>query len=116
MALTTDTSILTAVANDYGYAAVFERQVQALAQAGDVLVAISTSGNSENIARAAKAARDKGCVVIGLTGKSGGRLVALSDQCVVVPYETTALIQELHITIGHIWCGAVDESLTSSES
>jgi len=106
MALTTDTSILTAVGNDYGFDAVFSRQVQALGAQADVLVAISTSGASINIIRAVQAARAKGMVVIGLTGR---RELAGSDVCVSVPSGDTPRIQEVHGLVIHAWCGMVDE-------
>ena len=108
IALTTDTSALTALANDYGYERIFARQVDALATTGDVLVCISTSGNSENVLAAAMAARERGCRTIGLTGANGKRLASLCDVTVLVPSTRTARIQEAHITIGHIWCEMVD--------
>lgn len=111
IALTTDTSILTAVGNDYGYDAVFSRQVEALGQAGDVLVAISTSGNSANVIAAVAAARRRGLEVIGLLGRDGGKLQQLVDVALTIAVPETAHIQECHIMIGHIWCAAVDASL-----
>ncbi len=108
IALTTDTSALTAVSNDYGYEQVFARQVEALAAAGDVLVAISTSGKSRNVIRAAEVARALGCKTIALTGKDGEPLVSLCDVAVSVPSERTARVQEVHIIIGHLWCEMVD--------
>ncbi|QQS41968.1 MAG: D-glycero-beta-D-manno-heptose 1-phosphate adenylyltransferase [Acidobacteriota bacterium] len=108
IALTTDTSALTALSNDYGFEKVFERQVEALAVSGDLLIAISTSGNSPNVVRAMMKAREIGCTVVGLTGSKGGKFAALCDACVVVPSERTARIQEAHITIGHIWCETID--------
>ena len=111
IALTTDTSVLTAVGNDYGYDRVFERQVLGLGRRGDVLIAISTSGCSTNILRAAVAARGIGLTVIGLTGRSGGQLGPLCDFCLRVPSDSTPLIQQLHITAGHAICGAVEERL-----
>src|SRR2546421_5408766 len=109
IALTTDTSALTALANDYGYELVFARQVQALATSGDVLIAISTSGNSANILAAVKQARDLGCVAIALTGAGGGQLAKICDASVVVPSDRTSRVQEAHITIGHLWCELVDK-------
>jgi D-sedoheptulose 7-phosphate isomerase len=109
IALTTDTSALTALANDYGFERVFARQVEALAVEGDCLIAISTSGNSPNVIAAVMEARRKGCKVIGLTGAKGKKLASLCDQVILVPSERTARIQEGHITIGHIWCELVDD-------
>lgn len=111
IALTTDTSALTAIGNDYGYADVFSRQVAGLAVYGDVLIAISTSGNSENVNRACEVARDKGCSVVALSGKGGGALNALADVSIVVPSSTTARIQECHILIGHLFCGLIEDAL-----
>lgn len=108
IALTTDTSILTAVANDFGYATVFERQLLAVARPDDVLLAISTSGNSENIIRAAWAARDLGAIIIGLTGSAGGELRNLCDPCICVPSADTNHVQEMHIAIGHFIAGFVE--------
>ena len=110
IALTTDTSILTAVANDYGYESLFSRQVEALAQPEDVLIAYSTSGNSENVLRAATLAREKGCKVIALSGRDGGKLSALADVELRVPSNVTARIQEAHTFIGHVFCSAIDEA------
>lgn len=111
LALTTDTSVLTAIGNDYGYDRVFERQVQGLGRAGDVLIAISTSGHSANILKAIAAARAGGLFVVGFTGASGGAMAALCDLCLRVPSDSTPLIQQLHITAGHIVCGLVEERL-----
>ena len=108
IALTTDTSALTAVSNDLGYEEVFARQVAGLAQTGDVLIAISTSGKSKNVLRAAEAARERGCKTIGLTGATAGPLGSLCDITVAVPSTRTARVQEAHITIGHLWCEMVD--------
>ncbi len=107
-ALTTDTSALTAIGNDYGYEHVFARQVLALATPGDVFVAISTSGNSPNVILAAEAAKSRGASVIGLTGQGGGKLKPLCDICLCVPSVSTPHIQEAHITLGHILCEIVD--------
>ncbi len=109
VALTTDTSILTAVGNDYGFDAVFARQVEALARAGDVVVGFSTSGNSPNVLKALQAAKACGAVAVGLTGRSGGKMAAVCDLCIKVPADVTARIQEAHILIGHIVCQLVDE-------
>lgn len=107
LALTTDTSVLTAIGNDYGYEQVFAKQVQALAVAGDVLVGISTSGNSPNILAAMRAAREKGCATVGLAGRNGS-IVPLCDFALLVPHERTALIQEIHIAVGHLLCKLTD--------
>ena len=109
IALTTDTSALTAVSNDLGYDQVFARQVAGLAQTGDVLIAISTSGKSKNVLRAAERARDLGCKTIALTGVTAEPLGALCDVVVAVPSSRTSRIQEAHITIGHLWCEMVDQ-------
>ena len=109
IALTTDTSALTALSNDYGYEEVFSRQVQALAAPNDLLIAISTSGQSPNVLRAAAKARELGCKVIGLTGADGGELSSLCDLTLSVPSARTSRVQELHITIAHIWCEMVDQ-------
>ncbi|MCE2389940.1 MAG: SIS domain-containing protein [Proteobacteria bacterium] len=111
LSLVTDTSLLTASANDFGFEGVFERQVQALGRTGDVLAAISTSGNSENVLRAAGCARESGIAVVGLTGESGGKLAALSDVCIRVPSAQTQHIQEAHIAIGHAICELVERAL-----
>jgi D-sedoheptulose 7-phosphate isomerase len=111
IALTTDSSALTAIGNDYGFDRVFERQVLALGRPGDVLIAISTSGRSPNILRAIAAARANGLFVIGFTGRGGGDMAALCDLCLLAPADSTPLIQQLHITIGHLICGLVEERL-----
>lgn len=108
ISLTTDTSALTALSNDYGYEEVFARQVRGLAVAGDVLIAISTSGRSPNVIKAAEKAKALGCKVIGLSGCSGEPLASLCDMAIVVPSERTSRVQEAHITIGHLWCEMVD--------
>jgi len=109
IALTVDTSALTAIANDYGYDHVFSRQVEAYAQPGDVFIAISTSGNSPGVLNALKTARDYGCKTLGLSGRDGGKMHSLCDLCIVVPSNETARIQEMHILIGHIICKSVDD-------
>lgn len=108
IALTVDTSILTAVGNDYGFDKVFVRQVEALAQPGDVLVGISTSGNSPNVVAAIELAKTKGVYCVGMTAAGGGKMAALCDQCIAVPAKITARAQEMHILIGHILCELVD--------
>ena len=102
---------LTSIANDFGFEHVFARPLRALGRPGDVAVAISTSGNSKNVLKAAAAARELGLTVIGLTGRSGGKLKALCDHCVCVPSESTARIQEAHITVIQIWCGILEDEL-----
>ena len=104
LALTVDTSLLTAVGNDYGFDCVFSRQVEGLGQEGDVLIAIYTSGNSANVVMAVKTAKEKGIYVIALTGENGGILAKESDLCLAVPSQVTARIQEMHIMIIHMIC------------
>ena len=111
LALTTNSSCLTAIANDYGYDLVFARQLRAIGSAGDVAVAISTSGNSVSVLRAAEAAREKQMVSVGLTGSSGGQLKSIVDHCICIPSARPARIQEMHILIGHILCEIVEEEL-----
>ncbi|KAA0892170.1 D-sedoheptulose 7-phosphate isomerase [Oryzomonas rubra] len=111
VALSTDTSILTAIGNDYGFEAIFSRQVEALAAAGDVVVGISTSGNSPNVLKAFQVARERGCRTVGLLGRDGGSIKAASDVALVVPSDDTPRIQEGHITIIHIVCDLVERSL-----
>ena len=108
IALTTDSSILTAVANDYGFERVFARQIEALARPGDVAIGISTSGNSANVLAAMKQAANQNLKTVGLSGKDGGLLARASDIAVTVPAANTARIQECHIAIGHIWCELVE--------
>ena len=108
IALTTDTSALTALSNDFGYEDVFARQVRALASVGDLLVAISTSGKSENVLRAARSARELGCRIIALTGAGGEPLASQSDLAIVVSSDRTSRVQEAHILIGHLWCEFID--------
>ena len=114
IALTTDSSTLTALANDFGYDTVFSRQVEALVRPGDCLIAISTSGKSVSVNLAVQAARAKQAHVIGLTGKDGGTLKELCDVCIVVPSSRTCRIQETHIAIGHIFCELIEEQLSAS--
>jgi D-sedoheptulose 7-phosphate isomerase len=108
IALTTDTSILTAVANDYGYEAVFARQVEALGRAGDVLVGISTSGNSHNVICALEAAKAQGLTTVAFTGEGGGRMAALADHLFAVGSRDTARVQEAHILAGHMICDWIE--------
>lgn len=112
IALTTDTSLLTAAANDLGFDEVFARQVEALARPGDVLILHSTSGESPNVIRAAQAARARGVEVIALLGRTGGDLKDLADVALVVPSDDTARIQELHLVVQHLICAWVEERLT----
>ena len=114
IALTVDSSALTAIANDYGYEHVFSRQVEALGNEGDVLIAITTSGTSKNVVAAVMAARARGMKVIALTGAKGAAFAASCDAGVAVPSTNTARIQELHITVGHLLCEAVDEAFAPS--
>jgi D-sedoheptulose 7-phosphate isomerase len=114
LALHANTSSLTAIGNDYGYEHVFAREVSAHARTGDVLLAISTSGNSRNILRAIEAARQCGVVVIGLTGEPGGQMRAACDLCLCVPTKSTPRMQEMHITIGHTICELLEERLAGA--
>ncbi|HEY0245376.1 MAG TPA: D-sedoheptulose 7-phosphate isomerase [Mucilaginibacter sp.] len=109
IALTTDTSALTSIANDYGYEHVFSRQVEALARPGDLFIGISTSGNSQGVLNAFMAAKNNNCKTLGLSGRDGGKMNELCDLNIVVPSPVTARIQEMHILIGHILCKAVDD-------
>jgi D-sedoheptulose 7-phosphate isomerase len=111
LALTVDTSALTAIGNDYGYAEVFARQLRGVGRAGDVLVGLSTSGRSENVLRAFAAARELDIRTIGLTGADGRSFPDLCDVCICVPAGRTNRIQEMHIAVGHILCGFVEEAL-----
>ncbi len=116
IALTTDTSLLTALSNDYSFERVFERQVLGLANEGDVLVAISTSGESPNVVKGIMAARNSGCKVVGLTSEMGRKMAALCDACVSVPTRRTSRIQEAHLAIIHIWCEFIDRGSVSADS
>jgi D-sedoheptulose 7-phosphate isomerase len=111
LALTTDSSVLTAIGNDYGYDRLFERQILGLGCPGDVFIAISTSGRSPNILRAIDAARQQRIVTIGFTGRTGGEMPSRCDMCLRAPSDSTPLIQQIHITAGHIICGLVEERL-----
>ncbi|BDL68196.1 TPA: D-sedoheptulose 7-phosphate isomerase [Campylobacter jejuni] len=111
IALSTDTSILTAISNDYGYENLFARQVQAQGVKGDVFIGISTSGNSKNILKALELCKQKEIISIGLSGASGGAMNELCDYCIKVPSTCTPRIQEAHILIGHIICAIVEEEL-----
>ncbi len=111
VALTTDTSILTAIGNDYGYERIFERQVEALGREGDILFAYSTSGNSTNIVKALARAREKAITTVGLTGKHKGAMNVLCDYVLEIPSASTPKIQEGHLVVGHALCGVVEECL-----
>lgn len=111
LALTTDTSTLTAAGNDIGFDNIFARQVEALGKPEDLAIGISTSGNSENVLRAVKTAKDIGMTTVGLSGKGGGKMNDLCDVMLVVPSSTTARIQEMHILLGHMLCGALEQRL-----
>jgi D-sedoheptulose 7-phosphate isomerase len=111
VALTTDTSALTCIANDFSYEDIFSRQIEGLGRSGDVLIGISTSGNSENVLRAFKSAKEMGLVTVALLGKGGGPAKDLVDQALTIPSSTTARIQESHILIGHILCELIEQEL-----
>lgn len=114
IALTTDSSILTAHSNDYDFSTVFSRQIEAIANTGDCLIAISTSGNSHNITEAAKRAKQLGLNVIGMTGEEGGELKELVDINIAAPSKVTARVQEMHMLVAHWWCESVDTAVTNS--
>ncbi len=114
-AFTTDTSVLTAIANDFGYDDTFSRQVEAFVGEGDICLAISTSGGSPNVNKAVTLAKEKGATVLGLSGKGGGELADLADLCITVPADTSPRIQECHIMIGHILCDIVERRLCEEE-
>jgi D-sedoheptulose 7-phosphate isomerase len=115
IALTTDSSVLTSIANDYGFSAIFRRQVEALGRAGDMLVGISTSGNSENVCAALEEARTLGLHTVALTGGTGGRMAALADFLLCIPSTTTARVQEAHIFCGHAICDIVETAMQLHE-
>ena len=110
IALTTDTSALTAIGNDYGYDRVFDRQVESLANSGDVIIGISTSGNSKNVVSALKLGQELGCKTVGLTGRDGGAMNDVCDINMVVPSNNTPRIQEMHILFGHTICQIIDNN------
>ncbi len=114
ISLTTDTSILTSISNDYSYSEVFSRQIEGLCQPNDVVVGISTSGNSANVVKGIEAAKKIGAFTIGMTGSSGGKLLAMTDLCFCVPSNTVARIQEAHIFIGHCICELVEKAVTDN--
>ena len=111
VALTTNTSILTAIGNDLGYEVLFSRQVEAMGHKGDVFIGISTSGNSKNIVKALEVCKERGIYTIGLTGESGGAMKPLCDLCIQIPSSETPRVQEAHMMIGHIICCLVEEEL-----
>ncbi len=111
IAITTDTSILTSISNDYGFKRLFARQIEAIGKKGDILFSFSTSGNSDNIIEGIKEARKKGIINIGFTGKSGGKMKTMCDLCLTIPSDETPRIQESHILIGHIICSSIENSM-----
>lgn len=111
IALTADSAVTTCIVNDYGYEHIFSRQLEALGSEGDVLIGITTSGNSQNVLHAFKMAKKKGIVTIGLLGKGGGAAASLVEKLIIVPSKSTARIQEMHILIGHILCDLIEEGL-----
>lgn len=111
LALTSDTAVLTAIGNDYGYAEVFRRQVTGLLKPGDMLIALSTSGSAENILRAVEQARSQGVYTVGLTGENGGKLASVADLCLRVPHSQTSTVQEAHLAIGHVLCELIEAAL-----
>jgi len=111
IALTTDSSILTSISNDYGYDSIFSRQISAFAKPEDVIIAISTSGNSKNIIQGINEAKKIGCMILGLTGNKGGEIAKICKNSIVVQSRSTARIQEMHILIGHILCNFIDQNL-----
>ena len=115
IALTTDTSILTAVANDYGYDHIFSRQIEGLCRPGDVVIGLSTSGNSANVLRGIDTANRMGLITIGLSGGSGGKLAQMAQQSLIVPSPKAARVQEAHIFIGHTLCEAIEDAIHATE-
>jgi len=111
LALTTDTSALTAIGNDYGYDKVFSRQLEGMGQSGDIFIGISTSGNSKNIINAFDSAKEKGITTVALVGKDGGEMAKIADIALVVPSDSTPRIQESHILIGHIICDIIEKEI-----
>lgn len=111
IALTTDTSIITAHGNDYSFDTIFDRQIQALAKQGDIAIGLSTSGNSNNVINGLTTAKKSGCMTIAFTGDKGGQLLEVADECICIPSDETARVQEGHIIIGHWLCEALDEQI-----
>jgi len=116
LALSTDTAVITCIANDYDYADIFARQISGLGRKGDIAIALSTSGNSPNVLKAVEVARNLGLITMAWTGKDGGKLASLVDYPFVVPSKVTARIQECHITLGHVLCELVEEKLFANAS
>ncbi|WP_321778889.1 D-sedoheptulose 7-phosphate isomerase [Sulfurimonas sp.] len=111
LALTTDTSCLTAIGNDYGYDKVFSRQLEGMGQSGDIFIGISTSGNSLNLINAFKVAKDKNIITVALTGRDGGEMAKMADYSIIIPSDSTPRIQESHILIGHIICDIIEKEI-----
>ena len=111
IALTADSAVMTCIVNDYGYKHIFSRQIEALGNEGDILIGISTSGNSENVIHAFEVAKQRGVLTIGLLGKGGGKSSRLVNQSIIIPSKSTARVQEMHILIGHILCDLIEEGL-----
>ena len=111
LALTTDTSNLTAIGNDYGYDKVFSRQLEGMSQAGDLFIGISTSGNSQNIINAFESAKERGVTTVALVGRDGGKMAVMADYAIIIPSNATPRIQESHILIGHILCDIIEKEL-----
>jgi len=109
IALTTDTSALTAIGNDFGFESLFARQIEALCRPGDVAIGLSTSGNSENVIRGLQAAKAAGAITVGFTGEGGGRLAGQVDHSIFIPSKTTARIQEMHLMLGHVLCALLEK-------
>ena len=111
LALTTDTSNLTAIGNDYGYDKIFSRQLEGMGQEGDIFIGISTSGNSQNIVNAFEVAKNKNILTVALVGKDGGKMAKMADIALVIPSDSTPRIQESHILIGHILCDIIEKEI-----
>jgi D-sedoheptulose 7-phosphate isomerase len=111
LALTTDTSNLTAIGNDYGYDKVFSRQLEGMGQEGDLFIGISTSGNSQNIINAFESAKERGITTVALVGRDGGKMAQMADYAIIIPSNATPRIQESHILIGHILCDIIEKEL-----
>lgn len=116
LSLTTDTSNLTAIANDFGYDTVFSRQLEGMGNSGDIFIGISTSGNSKNLIKAFEVAKQKGIITVALVGRDGGEMAKKSDISIIVPHDVTARIQESHILLGHILCDQIEQALFASKA